>query len=152
MSTEKSLKTLPVWYEKGVKFKCTECGKCCTGPSGYVWITEKDIDKLAKHLHLSKEEFKKKYTRIAYERIALKDKNSKGDCIFLNQKKCEVYTSRPIQCQAFPWWSGILDSKQSWDTEAKDCEGINHPEGKLFSKEEIQEKLEEYENAKKIDD
>ena len=30
------------WYEQGLRFGCTQCGNCCTGPEGAVWFTEEE--------------------------------------------------------------------------------------------------------------
>jgi len=38
-----------LWYKPGLRFKCTECGACCTGAPGYVWISEKEIKAVAHH-------------------------------------------------------------------------------------------------------
>ena len=31
------------WYGGGLRFTCTQCGNCCTGQPGYVWISKKEI-------------------------------------------------------------------------------------------------------------
>ena len=28
----------PTWYADGLRFTCTQCGNCCTGQPGFVWI------------------------------------------------------------------------------------------------------------------
>ena len=28
------------WYADGLRFSCTQCGNCCTGPPGAVWFNE----------------------------------------------------------------------------------------------------------------
>ena len=38
---EKSSDTSP-WYAEGLKFTCSQCGNCCTGGPGYVWISKGD--------------------------------------------------------------------------------------------------------------
>lgn len=136
-----NLPVIQPWYKKGLRFKCTECGKCCTGKDGYVILSEKDILALCQHLDLSKKEFLEKFTRFVYGKIALKDLNQKGDCIFLKNKQCTVYKNRPTQCKTFPWWPSILDSNQSWEECKKLCEGIDHPDGEEISFEEIQNNL-----------
>ena len=46
----------PPWYADGLKFTCTQCGNCCSGPRGYVWITHEEIIRLAEHLQSTPEE------------------------------------------------------------------------------------------------
>ena len=48
------------WFDKGLKFKCTGCGRCCTGSPGYVWLSLNEIEVISKFLKLSVKEFKKK--------------------------------------------------------------------------------------------
>ncbi|MBI3211373.1 MAG: YkgJ family cysteine cluster protein [Simkania negevensis] len=130
------------WYQEGLRFKCTECGKCCTAAPGFVWLSEEDITALTSHLALSREEFLKKYTREVGERISLIEDPTHFDCIFLkNKKHCTVYKSRPKQCRTFPWWPSQILSKERWEEAAKRCEGINHPEAPLISLSEIQKNL-----------
>lgn len=132
MSKEK----LPLWYEKGLKFKCTGCGACCSKEPGYVWLTEKDIETAATHLNLSRNEFLKKYTRNVSGRYSLIE-HPNYDCIFLKENRCSIYLSRPKQCRTFPFWEGNLESRDTWNEAALGCEGINHKDAKLLSIEEI---------------
>lgn len=127
------------WYEDGLRFKCTGCGKCCTGSPGYVWLEEEDIDRFCKKLKLSRKEFLKKYTRQVYGRYSLLENPKTFDCVFFKEKRCTVYDARPKQCRKFPFWDSILQSKRSWQDARKTCEGIDHPEAPLISLGKIQE-------------
>jgi Fe-S-cluster containining protein len=135
------LNTLP-WYEKGVSFTCTECGACCTGGPGAVWISEEDSKQIAALLDISLEQFYKTYTRLIDGRRSLLER-SNYDCIFLEGKKCSIYKARPVQCQTFPFWPTMLDSKENWDAAASYCEGINLP-GRTWTREEIEKEKVRY--------
>ena len=129
------------WYKEGLRFKCTECGKCCTGSSGYVWVTEEEICSMAMVLNIPPDLFKRKYTRSSGNRTALIEKkalNGDYDCIFLKDKKCQVYQARPKQCRTFPWWPEHLKSEENWKLAAQECEGIND-EAPLWTHAQIQE-------------
>ena len=39
-----------VWYAGGLRFQCTQCGDCCSGSEGYVWVNQQEIDAMAKTL------------------------------------------------------------------------------------------------------
>lgn len=118
-------KPLP-WYKDGLRFQCTECGKCCTGSPGFVWVSESEMANIAEHLKISIELFKRKYIRTRYKRFALVEKKSRNkECIFLEGKKCFIYKVRPSQCRTFPWWNENLNSEESWKLAALSCEGIN---------------------------
>lgn len=123
--TENKTESLP-WYKDGLRFKCTECGKCCTGSPGYVFVSEQEISSIATLLNITVELFKRKYVRLRNRRYALVEKKSlNNDCIFLKNKKCTIYQARPMQCRTFPWWKENLNSKESWDQAAQSCEGIS---------------------------
>lgn len=117
------------WYKDGLNFKCTECGKCCTGKSGFVWVTLEEMNAMAATLNISLDLFKRKYIRNRDNRHALVEKRaSNGDyeCVFLKDKKCQIYLARPNQCRTFPWWQENLNTENSWKLAAEDCEGINN--------------------------
>lgn len=121
------MSSLP-WYKEGLRFKCTECGKCCTGKPGYVWVTEEEIKAMASHLKMTEQAFKIKYIRRRDNRMALVEKkvgNGEFSCVFLKEKRCEIYQVRPQQCRTFPWWRENLTSEESWKIAAETCEGIS---------------------------
>ena len=128
------------WYANGLRFKCTECGQCCTGAPGYTWVSDAEIKAIADHLGLSVEEFTKRYLRWANGRFALLENPRSYDCVFLREKKCQIYSVRPVQCRTFPWWPQNLKTPADWKEAAKHCEGIN-PQAPLHSLNTIQEQL-----------
>ncbi len=112
------------WYKEGLKFKCTECGKCCTGAPGYVWVTEDEILKMADYLKISIKDFNIRYIRRVNGKLALVEMSKNYDCIFLKDRKCSIYPVRPKQCRTFPWWPQNLSSKEAFEEAALYCEGI----------------------------
>ncbi len=128
-----------IWFEDGLRFKCTGCGQCCTGTPGYVYISEPDLHRLAAHHKLSPEEFAAQYTRLEGEYYILQDRPESYDCVFLKDNRCSVYEARPTQCRTFPWWAYHLNDKQDWEEAAKRCEGINHPDAPVVPALHIQE-------------
>jgi uncharacterized protein len=140
--SDKKNSSLP-WYKDGLRFQCTECGKCCSGGPGYVWVTEQEIEAIAKLLNLPLDKFKKTYVRQRDNRYALIEKKSinyEYDCIFLKDKKCTIYQARPKQCRTFPWWRENLNSRESWNLASQGCEGIND-QAPIVPFEKIEEQL-----------
>lgn len=113
------------WYKEGLRFECTQCGQCCTGAPGFVWVSAEEREKIAQYLNISQEEFSEKYLRHVDGRISLKEKSSSYDCVFLHNNRCTVYPVRPVQCRTFPWWATTLKSERMWKEAAQYCEGIN---------------------------
>jgi len=130
------------WYKSGLRFKCTECGGCCTGEPGVVWISDEEIEALAGYLEISVEQTKSHYLRRVDGRWALRERPANNwDCVFLDGKRCTVYPVRPKQCRTFPWWPQNLESEKSWRETARQCEGIND-DAPLISIGEIEANLE----------
>jgi len=127
------------WFDAGLKFKCTGCGKCCTGSPGYVFLSNADLERFAAHFQCSIEEFMQRYTRFVEGQYALLDRPETYDCIFLADKKCTVYEARPTQCRTFPWWVHHLREPKDWEEAAIRCEGINHPDAPVVPSLHIQE-------------
>lgn len=128
------------WYAEGLRFKCTECGQCCTGSPGYVWVSEEEAQEISEHLGISLIEFGRRYLRRVDSRLALLEHPKNYDCVFLQDKKCQIYPVRPKQCRTFPWWTQNLRSEEDWEEAAKRCEGINL-NAPVVSLEKIQEQL-----------
>lgn len=123
------------WYEKdGLKFSCKGCGDCCRGPGGYVWVKEAEIIALAEAVRMTVEAFGKRYLRRSGLRLALID-GPDGNCVFLENGRCKVYDSRPVQCRTFPWWPEYLKSAEEWEQLKDDCPGVGS--GKVHSHDKI---------------
>lgn len=129
------------WYKKGLRFQCTGCGQCCTGAPGYVWLTLKEAEAMALFLKMPLQEFIQMYTRQVDGELALKEYPRSYDCIFLRDKKCQVYGARPVQCRTFPFWPENVESKKAWEETARRCEGINHADAPLIPLSEITKQL-----------
>ena len=106
---------------------CSSCdGNCCIGESGYIWISIKEIEKLASYLNLSiKEVFLKYINKIDYK-FSLKEVYISKDnyrCIFFNmdKKQCDIYEVRPTQCKTYPFWDRFKKHKSEV---IKECPAI----------------------------
>lgn len=128
-----------MWYSGGLKFECTQCGHCCTGAPGYVWITIPELYRIAEMLGLDDREFSRKYVRKVNGKLSLIEKPN-GECVFYD-KGCTIYPVRPAQCRTFPFWPEIVERPSTWEKAAQECPGMNH--GPDHTEEEILAKLQE---------
>ncbi len=159
-SSEMKLDVLPTsekdpWYAQGLRFTCTQCGNCCTGGPGFVWISLEEIARVADHLRITPEQTIERYCRKIGDRYSLlESRNARGehDCIFLKEelsdrpfgdkrvtqskRTCAVYPVRPLQCRTWPFWDSNLSSSEIWEMSAKRCHGMNR--GRQFSKDEME--------------
>jgi uncharacterized protein len=132
----RALESAP-WFGDGLRFTCTGCGKCCTGPSGAVYLSEQDVERLCRALNISRSEFVEAYTQLSDSELALADKPSSSECAFLDGKACSVYEARPVQCRTYPFWITNILGPEDWADAALVCEGINHPDAHLITPEAI---------------
>ena len=130
------------WYRDGLHFTFTQCGNCCTGAPGVVWVDETDIEAIAELTGKSKGEILLMHTRLYAGRRSLTE-YANGDCTFFDPEKrgCTIYEARPIQCRTWPFWNSNLESKASWDSLSPGCPGAG--KGAFVSFEEIQKRAAE---------
>ncbi len=127
------------WFSQGLRFKCTGCGKCCTGSPGYVFLSQDDFQGLADHLALSTEEFAARYTYQIDDKISLIDRPSSSECIFLKDNQCSVYEARPVQCRTFPWWIHLIESPDDWKRRESGVKGSTIPDAPIVPSLHIQQ-------------
>lgn len=129
--------------ELGLRFACTMCGNCCTGPAGYVLVSEPEIDALADRFALDREEFLAEYTHTTPRGLSLNERETEHglDCVFLDRETipgkavCGVYEDRPAQCRTWPFWPENLRSREAWKRAARRCPGMN--QGTLVEPQQI---------------
>ena len=112
----------PPWYAGGLRFSCTQCGNCCSGPPGFVWFDEAEGRAMAGARGEDEAAFYRKYARRIGGRWSLNERQTESgrDCIFLDRASmpgkalCSVYDARPMQCRTWPFWPDNLESPETW--------------------------------------
>jgi Fe-S-cluster containining protein len=131
----------PDWFDAedptgrgpGLRFRCTCCGNCCTGPEGYVLYTPAEAAAIATRLNISLDDFVRDFTKQTFLGPSLREKPSTHglDCVFLDREKipgkavCGIYEDRPAQCRTWPFWKSVIKTSQSWAVASRHCPGIN---------------------------
>lgn len=112
------------WYKDGLHFSCTQCGNCCTGEPGVVWVNDEEIEQIAEHLGKTVGEVRLFHTRLVGRRVSLTE-FAGGDCTFLDPRtrRCTIYPVRPRQCRSWPFWRSNLESPRSWREVQQTCPG-----------------------------
>lgn len=151
------------WFSGGLKFGCTECGRCCQ-MDGDVWLAPEEVTGLSEHLGKTEEQFLSEFTRRRLRGwTCLKQSaDAARGCVFLDTatNQCGIYERRPVQCKTYPFWPSLLQSEEDWADEAvvKDddpdsdarrwsledggCEGIR-PDAPVVEAETIRAKRDE---------
>jgi Fe-S-cluster containining protein len=121
------------FFDQGLRFECTQCGHCCTGDPGIVYVAPAELAPLAAALDLTPDETLQRYLLPWRDGHTVRE-DADGRCLFYD-KGCRVYTARPTQCRTWPFWLSNLRSRTRWEQVAKACPGIGR--GRLYSQEEI---------------
>ena len=152
-----------------IGFSCTICGKCCIKEFGdnRVFVTCKEIADISRDTGLSREEIAD--TPLPEDPDPLFQphdvdgqgnvhtfgwilrRDECGNCRFIQDKRCNIYRSRPLLCRTYPFY--IVDG----ELEVSECEGlganISEPESLELAQDlvrryisEIEETISLYEN------
>lgn len=140
-----------IFYENGLNFSCQQCSFCCKGFPGVVLLSQLDLERFAKWADVTTEQFILMYCRWiesddGLEYLSLRERKNM-ECIFW-KNGCEAYEARPTQCRTYPFWTNVLQDSSTWETESKDCPGINR--GTLHTCDEINEQLSKYKSREPI--
>jgi len=126
------------WYHPdGVRFSCREgCAFCCRGEPGVVNVDKDERARIATHLGLEEDEFRRRYCRRVGLGARSLIEHPNGDCVFITPEDlCAIYAVRPRQCRTYPFWRNILASRETWEREGRECPGIG--QGRLHTPEDI---------------
>jgi hypothetical protein len=127
------------WFRDGLRFGCTQCGDCCTGEPGYVWVGDDELAAIAAFLGEPLEEVRGLYTKSGRRGLSLREKLN-GDCVFFQRGTgCTIYPVRPPQCRTWPFWESNVKTKEDWAETCSICPGSG--QGDLIPAEEIMQRL-----------
>jgi len=129
----------------GMRFGCTMCGNCCSGPEGFVLVTDAEAQALASRLGLDVAGFLSRYTRMTSAGRSLTERLTEAgnDCVFLDRAQipgrgvCGVYEDRPAQCRTWPFWKSTLASRSAWEQASRRCPGMRAEVGTHYSVQQI---------------
>ena len=105
---------------------CNTCeGRCCTGESGYIYVTKDEIKAIAEVLNLDINELRVKYLFKKGYKYSIQELkyNDSYECVFYDRESngCKIYDARPSQCKTFPFWDYY---KSRVDELKEECPGI----------------------------
>lgn len=134
----------------GLRFSCTQCGNCCSGPPGYVLVSDEEARAFAAHLSITVEAFLERYTHMTREGRSLTEVETEfgRDCVFLDRTSrpgkavCSAYEVRPAQCRTWPFWPSNLRSSQAWERAKGVCPGMD--KGTLYTPVQIRVQRDAY--------
>jgi len=102
-------------------FDCQMCGDCCRGYGG-TYVSESDIQAIARYIHEDPELFKSKYCQLSGSRYVLAQSDN-GFCIFWDEL-CRIHPVKPRMCKNWPYLPAILEEIVNWRIMGDACPGI----------------------------
>lgn len=123
------------FFDAGLQFGCTQCGGCCTGAPGTVFVNEAESTRLARHLGLNREDFMARYAYPVEGGHSLREVGPDYACIFFRNERCTIYEVRPTQCRTYPFWAENVRSEAAWKKTCRECPGIG--QGRRYTRDEI---------------
>ena len=123
------------WYRDGLRFECTQSGKCCRAHGEYdrVYLGDEEAAAIARLRGQTVEELEAEHCADEDGWRVVRFRN--GACPFLEERRCSVYEARPTQCRTWPFWRENLRRKV-WHEEVKPfCPGVGR--GPVHDVEEI---------------
>lgn len=121
------------WFKDGLRFECQRCGKCCMGEPGAVWVNNSEMGEISSFLGITPAAFAKNYLRSMNGRLSLLE-YGRGVCVMYDGG-CKIYSVRPGQCRAFPFWTSNLENREEWGKLQKTCPGVD--KGKVHTPADI---------------
>ncbi len=121
------------FFDRGLRFACQQCGTCCTGAPGTIFVSADEVCTIAAHLKVAEPVFIETYLYPFKSSYSIGE-DTEGQCLFYDNG-CRIYPVRPLQCRTFPFWFSNLRSQRAWQQVAVQCPGIG--KGPVYTKEEI---------------
>ncbi len=106
---EYTSRLIPLAYPGRYRFRCTRCGRCCSGGPN-VALTVYDVARMARFLRMEWKSFLRGYVKVIIADLwphMLIRGDERGHCPFLAWRHdgtslCVIYPARPMRCRIYP--------------------------------------------------
>ena len=101
-------------FRRGVRFRCTRCGECCTRLSANLPLSARDVRRISAHLRMSVRSFVAAYGLHVVDRVRHRggvidipsielQVPASGTCVFLDsERQCAIQAVKPSGCARTP--------------------------------------------------
>jgi Fe-S-cluster containining protein len=100
------------------------CGECCFGEGG-IFLTDGEIERIARFLELSLEQFVAVCCETRHGRLYISTEKD-GFCLFYKKGKgCAIHPVKPHRCELWPFYEVLLRDEEAWRIAMDACPGLN---------------------------
>jgi uncharacterized protein len=103
-------------------FECTQCGTCCQGEGG-IYLTAQEIDRIARFLTVSWQQFLIKYCLKKNGKVYIHIRED-GYCHFAHEGRCLIHEVKPFPCRQWPFFPPMLMDQPNWETARNSCPAL----------------------------
>lgn len=93
-------------YPENVRFFCLKCGTCCGDTElkqRHILLMKSEAEKISKLEGLQIADFAEKHKGRGPYLFEIKKTKDRGQCLFLKNNRCAIYSKRPMICRFYPF-------------------------------------------------
>jgi Fe-S-cluster containining protein len=116
---------MEIEYPRGLRHRCLRCTACCRDTpkrERRVLLTESEAASIASRTGLKTDQFTERVE--GTEPYTREMKKAQGTCVFLREKGCLIYTSRPLVCRFFPLYLEKRSGDRFVFGVSEECPGV----------------------------
>jgi Fe-S-cluster containining protein len=121
-------------YPHAVRFLCIECGKCCGDTkqkTRHVLLLKTEAEQISATTLRLISDFAVKIKGKAPYSYEMRKTAEDGQCIFLENNHCSIYSLRPLICRFYPFELKNSENQRYEFLFTAECPGIN--KGKMLN-------------------
>lgn len=122
-----------------MRFECNRCGLCCGDTqekTRHILLLQKEAKQIAEHVRMQTADFSLEINDKFPYGCEMK-KTSDGQCVFLKENQCTIYSLRPLICRFYPFQLTFDKAKNLHIFDFTfECPQIN--QGKILSQKDFE--------------
>ena len=114
-------------YPVAVHFQCLKCGICCGDTkekSRHILLLAKEAEQISETTSQPTPNFAVKIRDREPYSYEMKKRAKEGMCVFLENNRCTIYSSRPLICRFYPFELQVSQDRKYQFLFTKECPGI----------------------------
>ena len=146
-------------YPAAMRFRCIKCGICCGDTQEkvrHILLMKKEAEQIAAATLQPISAFAVKVQDKAPYSFELRKTTKEGECVFLKENRCVIYSLRPLICRFYPFELKMAGNRKHEFLHTSECPGVGKGKllrerdfGRLFQLAHVKARTERRINEKK---